>query len=83
MAKGSKLGLAIIGNVLITLILVATQISMNLLSNQLSSGTYNISVYWRSIRNPVGTNSLQTFMYDSINTKYYNYVRTIWAQELR
>ena len=51
--------------------------NINLMSNALNNGTYNIAVYWRSLEDVAGLNGLMT------NLPSVNNLRTLWVQELR
>ena len=53
-------------------------VNINLMSNELNSGTYNIAVYWRSLVDPPGNNRLT-----NIGSSNFVCPRTLWVQELR
>ena len=51
-------------------------IAINFDTGVLTAGTYNISVYWRSTVDGIGTNSF--YIYDPGN----DYLRSLWIQEI-
>lgn len=57
---------------------IPSSITINFVTSELSAGTYVISVYWRSMWDPPGANSLITN-----NPPNFNYVRSITAEEIR
>lgn len=52
-------------------------VNINLMSTELNNGTYNIAVYWRSVVDPDGINSLST-----VGSSGFICPRTLWVQEL-
>ncbi|MHA1954355.1 MAG: hypothetical protein ACW96U_10455 [Candidatus Heimdallarchaeaceae archaeon] len=55
---------------------ITYDITINLDTGILTAGTYNISVFWRSTVDAVGTNSF--YIYDPGN----DYLRSLWIQEI-
>jgi len=52
-------------------------VNINLMSTELNSGTYDITVYWRSLQDPNGINSLS-----NVGSGNFLCPRTLWVQEL-